>query len=119
MPNSRSTPMPMSSTENTCAQGELFTVLRPMTAPMKKVVTTTIGMASRPARSAMLKVGAQRIRRGKAIVRAITINRWPVKAMAELDLGRAGGQVDRHAVLCEASSGSPTASMPLVKVSGV
>ena len=35
---------------------------RPTTAPMKKVVTATIGMASRPARSARLTKGAARKR---------------------------------------------------------
>ena len=54
MLNSRSTAMPISSTANTWAPNwcSMLAPKRPTTAPMKKVVVATIGMASRPARSA-------------------------------------------------------------------
>ncbi len=52
--NSRSTAMPISSTANTWAPNcrRRFAPRKPTTAPMKKLVTDTIGRASRPARSA-------------------------------------------------------------------
>ena len=68
MLNSRSTAMPISSTANTSAPNwrSMLAPRRPTTAPMKKEVTATIGMASRPARSARLKQVAQRIRLGSS-----------------------------------------------------
>ena len=61
--NSRSTAMPINSTTNTWAPN-LASILAPKrasTAPIKKVVTATIGRASRPARSTNEKQAAQRI----------------------------------------------------------
>ncbi len=82
MQNSRSTAMPISSTANTWAPNWLSMCAprRPITAPMKKEVTATIGRASSPARSARATKGAQRKRRGSAISRPQAARMRPVKA---------------------------------------
>src|SRR6202011_746479 len=54
---------------------------RPTTAPMKKVVIVTIGMASSPPRSASEKQAAQRTRRGLANARPTATSRWPKNTM--------------------------------------
>ncbi len=54
---------------------------RPTTAPIKKVVSETIGMASSPARSAREKQAAQRTRRGLEMAWPTATSRWPKKTM--------------------------------------
>ncbi len=83
MANSRSTPTPISSTANTWAPNwaSMCAPSRPMTAPMKKEVSDTMGRASRPARSAWAITGAQRMRRQSVISRAAAVRTRPLKAM--------------------------------------
>ena len=64
--NSRKTATPISCTANTPAPKSVSrsAPMKAITAPMKKLVTTTIGMASSPARSAWLTQAGQRMRPG-------------------------------------------------------
>ncbi|MND84795.1 hypothetical protein D3C80_766940 [compost metagenome] len=72
--NSRNTATPISCTAKTPAPNWVSksTPMKATTAPMKKLVTTTIGMASRPVRSAWLNQAGQRMRPGcfKAVTTA-------------------------------------------------
>ncbi len=81
--NSRSTATPISSTANTWAPNcaSMCAPSSPITAPMKKEVTATIGRASSPARSAREMNGAQRKRRGFRITRHRAARMRPLKAM--------------------------------------
>ena len=75
--------MPISSTANTSAPNwrSMLAPSRPTTAPIKNEVMVTIGMASRPARSASEVQAAQRMRAGLAMVRMMTTSRWPTNTM--------------------------------------